>query len=424
MIFNQHIRIFVPIILIQMGNLIAQEETQTQSPESRVAEETTPLAGEEAPSEELPYPPDAGSQSPFPLLKVGDVEIHPHFGVNFLYDDNIFIRPSNMEDDFITVFSPGILFAMGNFLGERDNYIGIDYTPNLIFFADNDSLNAVDHELLLDAQRLFSKWTIRLKHSFQTLSGTVVDIGGRVSRKIFTTGLFSRLDMTDKTSLEINGSHILSDYDSFAQFDSQEWINQNWFNYQLYPKTVVGAGVTLGFLDVTQNPDQTYQQWLIRWNYSATEKIGFRLSGGLETRQFDSSASDRLTPIFSIGSTYQPFDATRISIDAYRRIQNSAAIIGENIRVTGISAAIRQRIFQKGYLGLSGGFENLAYDSYIPGIASSREDDYFFLQPSFDYEFNENASIGVYYIHRENNSSLANVAFDNNQVGIKVSVRF
>jgi hypothetical protein len=390
----------------------SSEEGMSQS-EERV------LEGE--PSYEAPFNiPDKETAS----LKWGKLEIHPHFDAQVVYDDNIFIRPTNKIDDWIYTLSPGILMHMGDYLKKDENYVAVDYTPSIIIFNENSASDNVDHEAVFDSQYRFTKLTLGLKQAFQALSGTVIDVGSRVDRDIYTTDLRGNYELTGKSSVEANLRYSTTKYSSGVLFDYSEWINQNWYNYQIAPKTQVGAGLTFGWLDVDRTPDQDYQQALLRVIYNPTGKVTLRGSGGFEWRHFDTVKDDRFTPVFSAGVGYQPFDGTHLDLDVFRRVQSSASSFGQDFTSSGVTLSARQRLFQKLYIGVRTGYENVNYHSYVPTVTTSREDDYLFVQPSLSYEFNSNVSASIFYLYRENRSNQPSVDFDNNQVGIRVTVMF
>ena len=111
-------------------------------------------------------------------------------------------------------------------------------------------------------------------------------------------------------------------------------------DYWITPKVKLGAGATGGFLDITQNPNQTYQQGLVRAEYDMTQDIAIQGSAGAEVREFQSGRGSRFNGVFSLGGTYQPWDNTTLLFDGYRRDESSLIAAGENYTVTGLSAGI------------------------------------------------------------------------------------
>ena len=57
-------------------------------------------------------------------------------------------------------------------------------------------------------------------------------------------------------------------------------------------------------------------------------------------------------------------------------------------------------------------------------VSAPRNDDYWFIEPSLDVLITRWMSAGVYYLHREDSSNINSNSFDDNQVGVRASVRF
>jgi Putative beta-barrel porin 2 len=144
----------------------------------------------------------------------------------------------------------------------------------------------------------------------------------------------------------------------------------------------------------------------------------------VEFRQSDNGGQNQLSPIFQIGVVYQPFDGTEININASRRTLNSATLTGQDFTSTQFVFTARQRLLQRLFLSLTAGYQNQTYFSTIGGLGSEREDNYYFIAPGFDVKITNFLFTGVYYFHRENNSSFNNFSFDDNQFGVHISLTF
>ena len=79
---------------------------------------------------------------------IGPVLILPKATLSTTYDDNVFISRNNIKDvdDVVTTFSPGVGLQYGQNLLDS-NYIGIDYSPSFLWYADNNELNTDNHSL-------------------------------------------------------------------------------------------------------------------------------------------------------------------------------------------------------------------------------------------------------------------------------------
>ena len=57
-------------------------------------------------------------------------------------------------------------------------------------------------------------------------------------------------------------------------------------------------------------------------------------------------------------------------------------------------------------------------------VNANRSDNYFFVQPSIDVTLTAFWTAGVYYLYRNNDSSLESFSFYDNQFGIRTSLIF
>ncbi len=57
-------------------------------------------------------------------------------------------------------------------------------------------------------------------------------------------------------------------------------------------------------------------------------------------------------------------------------------------------------------------------------VSAMRDDDYFFIEPSIDVLITRFLSSGVYYLYREDSSSVDFFSFYDNQVGVRATLRF
>ena len=85
---------------------------------------------------------------------------------------------------------------------------------------------------------------------------------------------------------------------------------------------------------------------------------------------------------------------------------------------------IQQRLLQRIYLGLAAGYENADYFATATGVSATRNDDYYFVEPSVDVLITRYLSAGIYYLHRQDFSSFDFFSFYDNQVGVRATLRF
>jgi hypothetical protein len=358
-----------------------------------------------------------------------------------VYDDNINIANTNKVSDYYIAIEPAITLGFGDITGHQDNYIRFDYAPSVLLFVDHSDNNAVQHLVHLEGQHNFGKLTLTLGTDLAILDGTDIgtttdattpgahvnlDAGGRRRMDMFSTRLNASYDLSGKTFLSTGFDSAVTAYPGSTLNDSQV-ISENLFiNYRYSDKLTVGLGGTAGYDFVSApNPDQTFEQANARLSYVVTGKINFNASGGMEFRQFEGDSRGLyIAPVFELGMSYQPFEATSFTLSGSRRTYNSGVLAGQDFAGTTITATLRQRFFQRFYLGVSGGYQNSEYFSTVDGVSATRSDDYFFVEPTLDFNVTRFWTVGAYYLHRQNDSSTSIFAFDDNQVGFRTGLTF
>lgn len=359
--------------------------------------------------------------------------------VRSVYDDNINLSNTNRISDFYTTIEPAVMIGFGDTDARIENYIRLDYLPAVFLFADHSENNAVQHVARLAGQYRINRLTLNFSQMVQILDGVDVqsqdinggldqqvnlDVAGRTRFNIYTTHFNAAYYVTGKTFLSAGADYSRADYRSLIS--SENFSGNIFLNYNYSPKFVIGVGGTAGHSNVDDpNPDQTFEQANVRLSYQATGKIDFAATGGVEFRHFEGDMRDAyISPVFEMRMNYAPFDGTKIFVSANRRMLNSAVLAAQNFAVTNVSVGLQQRLMHRFYLGLNGGFEISDYFSTIGSTADTRDDHYFFVQPSIGVKVTRFWNVGAYYLRRENNSSFDAFSFHDNQVGVRSSIEF
>lgn len=357
-----------------------------------------------------------------------------------VYDDNINLERGKSTGDFYFTIEPGITVGFGDIVTRDENYLRLEYTPSIFLFAQNSNNDAVQHVVHAEAQYRLSKLTLGLSQDVQLLNGTDLnqstgtgssinqvnlDVSGRTRVNIFVTRLTASYNVSEKTGVSAALENSRSDYNRLISSDT---VSGNIFvNYTYSPKIVVGVGASGGYLfSESGNTDQNYEQANVRVSYQLTGKLSTNGSAGLELRQFQgaNASGTNFSPVFELAVIYQPFDATTLTLSATRRILSSAVLDGQDYTTTGVTISGRQRFYQRFFVGLTLGYEHSSYFNTIKGSGASREDDYVFVQPTFDLDITRYWSAGLFYLHRENSTSQSSFSFRDNQFGLRTTFTF
>jgi hypothetical protein len=378
-------------------------------------------------------------------LELGPISVRPHFHATAYYDDNLAITPHDVQRDMVLRFSPGVLFGVGEFRGDKGNYLTLDYTGTGSIYTTHSDYNALDHLVGFNAGWKLAKLTLGVAQSYEIASGKQVEASGFVEQENYTTLLTSRFDLSDKTFFEVNGRQFiicserigLGAEPDFMLNAINEWAVEGWGNYKPTDKLTVGVGGDFGWRDIRafenggvppeDTPNQTFQRILARGAYEVSEKLDLRGSIGAQFSQFQDGDDKGPIFIFNVGGTWEPLEQTSLSLDAYRRDNPSYTESARNYTVTGIRANLQKTFLEKYTASIAGGYENSDYSksSATPGL-SDRTDNYCWVRPNFEYRLDDRWALGAFYQFRTKSSNQPDDAFDysNNQVGLYTHFRF
>ena len=363
-----------------------------------------------------------------------------HVNVRGVYDDNIFLTRDHHVGDYYLTIEPGITLGFGDIENADQNYIRLDYAPGAIFYVDHSGANSLQHVIRLQGQYQFPRLSITLRQDVELLEGSNLnslsstgrnpvpdvrlDTGGDIATNIYTTNGTFAYDLTGKTFLSGGIQYSVRDYHR-SLIGSERLSGNLLINYKYGPKLVIGLGGTVGYDWVDSNPNQLYEQINARISYEPSGKVSIEASGGIEFRQFEGSSSSgaHVSPVYELEVNYQPFDGTTLTLSGSGRTRNSAVLTGQNYVQTSIAISGRQRILQRIYVALAVGYENLSYFRTLDGGDAGREDKYFFVQPAIDLMLTRYCTLGVYYLHRQDDT-IPIFEFNDNQFGLRTSITF
>lgn len=359
--------------------------------------------------------------------------------VRGVYDDNINLSSVNRDSGYYIAIEPFVSLALGN-AEEGFNYLNFTYRPSFFLFFDTRQDDTVQQIIHLDGERRFNRLSLSLAQDVQLLDGNDlnsisdptghsanIDVAARVRHQIYTTVLGIAYDLSGKIFLSGGGNFCADEYDT--QISSQDYSGNVFVNYRYSDKVIIGLGGTGGY-NTTEDlgsggNDQIYEQANLRLSYIVTAKISLNASAGVEFRQFSgSSGGDQTSPVYELSASYQPFDGTSLTLTGSRHTANSAVLVGQDYAETTINFSVNQRLLQRVFLGLAVGYQNNDYFSTVNGIAATRNDDYYYVQPSVDVSVTRFWTVGAYYLYRQNDSSLQGFQFHNEQIGVRTSLTF
>ena len=368
----------------------------------------------------------------------GRWKVSPHLEARVTYDDNIFIQPENEVEDFIFTLSPGLAIGIWDaekrrtdgFLDRQDtasvidkgrgSYFAVDYTAILLGFAKTASQNAFDQDARLDARWQAEKWTLGGTVHYESKSETNTDIGTRIRRKTFSAEVVASYRVSEKTAIDTSVSIRANEPEDYVR--STGWKVETEAAYELTPLVRVGLGGAVGGVAIDGGSDDVFERVLGRASYEFSEKLDFEVRGGVEFRQSDGAAGDRVNPIFSVRAGYEPSEGTRIGLEAFRSVETSEFRPEESYERTGVMLNFRRAVRPGFYLRLDAGYQQSDYSGFAD--ESEREDRYFFVRPNLLYNFASWGNAALTYEFRNNDSNRSDSTFDNNQITFQVNLAY
>ena len=348
--------------------------------------------------------------------------IIPLFSAGVAYDDNIFYSNSDRVADVIWTVSAGLIFELGDFRDHKENYFSVQWIGQPVIYTENSEQNGFNQFAALGFQYRFNKLVMKLDSSYSTVKGPNRDVNTITTTQTLLNSLAFGYNYSDKTDFNLAFTQYAYFTENF-QNTSQYKVSTG-LNYQIFPKTRVGFQGVAGVIVSTNTPLQYLQQALMQVSYSATEKLSFMLSGGVQFLEFEGSDIIKIDPVFSLGVYYQPFHATSLSLVGFRNVVGSSSLAEQDYFATGIELRAQQQFFQKFVAAVSLGYENDSYFGTTPDTPSNRVDDYVFARSRLTYAFVDWFSASVFYEYRQTASTQESSSFYNNRVGMEIQTRF
>jgi hypothetical protein len=366
------------------------------------------------------------------FLNPGPFRIRPYGWLNAYYDNNILLTETDTENDFIWAINPGVTVSTRNY-GENDgSYFLLDYLANVFVFTQGSEDTGWGQNVNLAGRWAGAKLTIDAAQGYNASWGGLLGYTNRVDREfagqlvdqqVIPTTLRAHYRLSDKTSVEADALQVFRILDDDLN-SYNEWAVRPWFNYQATEKVQTSVGAAMGWRDIENNPNQTYEQALVRVTYQAAAKVTALASAGLEWSQWQGGYDQGPYLVFLVGANYRPTETTILGLQAYRRQYPSITVTTENYLTTGFQVSLQQKIWQRLSFGLSAGYDFTEYEPSATGVSTDREDDYFYVAPSLNYSLSPRWDAGLYFTYRENDSNQAGNDYDGYQAGFRTSFRF
>ncbi|MFI5394724.1 MAG: outer membrane beta-barrel protein [Candidatus Binatia bacterium] len=361
-------------------------------------------------------------------LRLGPVRVHPFLGVAELYDDNLFLQPTDKKDDFITVLSPGLTFHLP--LGRHDFTIG--YRADFLEFARFSQENTVRHDGKVGLRGKYPgglSWYAQ-DEALRTNERPNTEQDPLIERTQNNAAVGTEYAFANRWAAGVDYYNTIYDYgnqqplpdgtlrDYGTQLNRMEQLVTTDLYYLVQPKTALLVEYGYGKINFSSDAtaadrDSTVHLGRAGVRGEITSKLTALVKLGYQTLDFDNHTRKNFEGfVASVDLVYLPAERTKIDLLIDRSTpvasfisQGDAFFVSNSVTLT-IQQVLRNRM--RGFV--SGTFANNSYEQ------SARSDDYYAGAVGLNYQIEEYLGVSAAYLHaRRNSSGTPGLDFDYNE---------
>jgi len=354
--------------------------------------------------------------------------IVPRLFTQFEYDSNIYITKTNPVASSLTTLGLGFRAEYGDFRSKNAAFLVANYYATYNMYGKAPQENSLDQIAQLEAQYSWHILKTHFSSMYSYINGPNRDTGSFVKGTYVQNTLDFIHPYSPKTTMTLTLAQRGQIFSSPGLQNSEFYEVRFSPSYQLTPKISLGPQALVGVNTVAGSPDQRYQTLSGVANYLFTGKLSLQALGGFEFNEYASGGQNSFgTSVFSLGTTYTPNASTTCNLTAYRNLNNSASLQGQDYIATGVAVGIHHRMWTRWQPDLLFGMENDQYISNLSTVQSGRVDNYYFLMPGLQYNFlkDDRLSLRIFYQIRTNVSNEEQTyGWQDNQAGIQLKSTF
>ena len=352
-------------------------------------------------------------------------------------DSNVLVSDTGAERDMVWEFVPKATFETSPLNQAQRHYLLLEYDPQNLRYDRLSQFEAWNQRGFARYRFIGGRFNALLVHRSMEFSSNIrdlasldfnienveQDIGQRVSGELHRTLLTTETDMG--AGLQFHGDylHVLRSFstDQLSDFEEDQFLAM--IEVGGAGKLAAAVGGSVGWVELSAVPDQSYQQLLGEIVWMPSQELTFTFDGGVDFRSFDDpfGADDSSTALFSAEAEWRPTDRTLVTLTGFQDVRPSVALLGQNFVVTGIKAQVRHEFGPGFFYRLRGGYERADYESTMRDVIDIREDDYYYVDQMLGYEFGKRGEIGVFHEFRDRQSNTV-FAFDRAITGVSLRV--
>jgi hypothetical protein len=390
--------------------------------------------------------------TPFTSFRLGPFDIQPRISTGVTYDDNILISSHNPESDLIWSLKPAFLAVTGDRLAIEDyrltyhdvvrfspdtfiitdqetwpgRTLMVDYGPQFNWFTKYRENDSIDEFLHANALWPMGKLILGLRQDYVLQNTTIIEAGRRSWEQTMPTVLMAGYQFSDKTTAEVNLSHNSVSYEQQGMADYSDWNWDNWFNYQYSPRLNLSLGANLGILDLSSQPQQTYETPMVRARYRYGERVILDGSIGVQLRQYDGGVPNTAEPVCNLVAYYQASENSAFDLTLFRR-ESPSVSPGYDYMSTGASLGVHQRLGDRYSACLRIAYYDFNYLATSQALVASGQastlNNYIEVRPELEIRFTRHLVGSLFYLFRTMQASRGD-GWTDNQVGTRLTWTF
>jgi hypothetical protein len=338
------------------------------------------------------------------------------------YDSNIFLSATNERSDFVTRVAPKIAYSIGDRDSQDGGYLKVAYSPSGVVYAGNSDDNRVDHVGAVSVGVIGKMASLDYSLAYGKSGDATADAGRVADRSTLDHVVRIAWVPREKLALEVAAGQSLAEYADKVLLDSREAFGEFALKYAYSPKTRLSLAYRAGRFEVDGADDQRFHRVMAGIEWQPREKLRVELAAGAEKRKF--SSGSEVTPVMEGRIGWKASEKTDLYLTAYRRETASAFSVGQNYRLTGLTAGFSQKIGDRWTARLEAGAERASY-RYIDGSSGDAgHDDLWFVRPSIEYRFSEQFGLEVFCRISRNDSTRPGFGYDQQNAGVSLQYRF
>ncbi|MFZ0711516.1 MAG: hypothetical protein WAM53_15875 [Terrimicrobiaceae bacterium] len=355
-------------------------------------------------------------------LRFGIFNVRLSLGLVTEYSDNIFYSSTNRTSDVITSLTASLLVGAGDWIDRVSNFVLLEYSPALQFYAQHSAQNNTPQSLVFTSQFGTGRLVNKFRILYTLTNSPTADQVGLHEYQTLDAALVSSYSLGGRTVLQNTGRMIYQD--DYVGISYLTFSTAPRLDYTLHDKLALFLEPYAGIVFTEGGPTQQFEGLNLGFKYSTLSKLKVEGSLGFETYQTGGAADEVgrfITPTFGLVFTYE-IRQTAIILDLNREVRHSGFVDGQTYINNALSLIVKQRIFGKIDIRLDLQYQILEYR----GLGENNRTDTFLLAvPRIDYLFwNDQATLSIYYRVQLRGSEIPSNAYSANTIGAAIRWNF